>query len=100
MSRIANVAKHTRKARKLFTGSGFSVARWGHQSSSLADSSMVELERGARASTGIKPAGRCRTIALVVAVGLEGIPRSFFTLVFEQVGRGCVVTLSKGPTDI
>ena len=75
-SRIASIAKHTRKARKLFTGSGFAAATWGHQGSSLSDSRMVELERHALASTGSKPAGRCRTIALVLAFGLQGTPRS------------------------
>ena len=73
---IRKIAKISRKARKLYTGSGFSAATWGHQGSSLSDSHMIELERDALACTGIKPAGRCRAIGLFVAFGLQGTPRS------------------------
>ena len=75
MCRIANVVKQTHTPRKLFTGSRFSVAARGHQGSSLPDGRMVDLERVALASAGIDLAGRCRTVALVVAVGLQEIPR-------------------------
>ena len=76
MDRIRKVAQVTRHARKLFSGSGFSSSTWGHPVSPLSESMIVQLERDALASTGIKPHGRCRAMALVVAFGLQGTPRS------------------------
>jgi len=70
------IAKITRKARTLFTGSIFSSATWGHQASSIAESSIVKLERDALACSGIRPGGRCRTIGLLVAYGVQGTPRA------------------------
>ncbi len=37
---------------------------------------MLSLERDALACSGIKPAGRCRTVALMVSYGLLGTPKS------------------------
>ncbi len=37
---------------------------------------MLGLERDALASTGISPAGRCRTLALAVSFGVLGTPRA------------------------
>ncbi len=76
MARIKKVAKVSRLARKLFTGSGFSASTWGHPVSPLSDRMLIGLERDALASTGIKAPGRCRAIALVTAFGLQGTPRS------------------------
>ena len=76
ISKISKLAFTSRKARKLFTGSAFSVATWGHQGSAISNSKVVQLERHALACTGIKPAGRCRTLALLVAYGKLGTPRA------------------------
>lgn len=35
----------------------------------------MELETGSLACTGIKPGGRCRTLDLLIAYGLQGAPR-------------------------
>ena len=75
-TRIEHIARHSRFARKLFSGSAFSASTWGHQGTSISNSMMVELERRALAATGIKPAGRCRAISLIVAYGVQGTPRS------------------------
>ena len=70
------IAKISFKARKLFTGSGFASSTWGHQASGLAESKISELESDALACSGIKAAGRCKTIALIVAFGVQGTPRA------------------------
>ena len=74
--KISKIAKLNRKARKLFTGSGFTTSTWGHQGSGISESRMKNLESDALACSGIKPAGRCRTMALAITYGILGTPRS------------------------
>ena len=74
--KIKHLAQITRKARKLYTGSSFSSSTWGHQACGFSDAMIVALERDALNSTGIKPAGRCRAVALVAAFGMQGTPRA------------------------
>ena len=47
---------------------------WGHQAVGLSNFQVLNLERRALACSGIKAAGRCRTIGVVVAYGLLGTP--------------------------
>ena len=74
--KVKKLAKVGRKCRKLFTGSVYSSATWGHQAAGLSDSCILELEREALACTGINPAGRCRKLGLIAAFGMHGSPRS------------------------
>ena len=72
----SKLAKVSRASRKLYSGSAFAMATWGHQAAGIAETQMLALERDAIASTGITAAGRCRTIGLVVAYGVLGTPRA------------------------
>ena len=77
ITNIKNVAKIDRRARKLYTGSGFfSASTWGHQATSLPDQTILQMERDAIACSGITPAGRCRTLGLMVAYGIMGSPKA------------------------
>ena len=76
VSRMSKIAKVSRKARKLFSGSACASSTWGHQASGFSDTNVVQLERDALSCTAMKPAGRCKVMALLVAYGLLGIPRS------------------------
>ena len=42
----------------------------------MSEHEVLQLERDALACTGIKPEGRCRTFALLVAYGPNGAPRA------------------------
>jgi len=75
-SHICKLAKISRKARRLFSGSAFAMSTWGHQASAIADTSILNLERDALGSTGIPAPGRCRALALVCAFGVLGTPRA------------------------
>ena len=75
METITRLATINRKARKLFTGSAFAMATWGHQASAISEAKMLGLEREALACSGINPAGRCRTVAFVPGCA-QGTPRS------------------------
>ena len=85
--KISRLAKIVRKARKLFTGSAFSAATWGHQAAALSEAQLLDVERAALASTGITKEGRCRTIALLVAFGLLGPPRA--RIIRETLRASC-----------
>ena len=76
IQRIANIAKIDRRARKLYSGSGFSASTWGHQATSLPDNIILKMERDAISCSGITPAGRCRTIGLIVSYGIMGTPKA------------------------
>ena len=70
--KISQIAKISRKAKTLFSGSAFPAATFGHQACGFSPSQMLSLERGALSCTGIKKEGRCRATALVVAFGPLG----------------------------
>lgn len=74
MHKINKIAKQSRKARVLFSGSAFSANTWGHQPVALPLSVFSSLELNAGKATGILNAGRCRFAALVVAFGPRGHP--------------------------
>ena len=76
INKVKNIAKVSRKARKLFTGSCFAASTWGHQASSLSDTALLELERDALNCAGIQTAGRCRVTALMVCYGIQGSPKA------------------------
>ena len=76
ISKIKNIAKISRHAKKLFTGSAYASCTWGHQACGVSESAIIQLERDALSSTGISPAGRCRTISLCTAFGVLGTPRA------------------------
>ncbi len=73
---ISKLARVSRQARKLFSGSAFASATWGHQASGISDSNLIALERDALACTGIIPQGRCRTVALAISYGILGTPKA------------------------
>ena len=74
--KIQKLSKIGRGARKLYLGSAFSMSTWGHQACAVSDNEMIALERDAISCTGITPAGRCRTIGLLVAYGVLNTPRA------------------------
>ena len=71
--KISSIAKHNKRANKLFKGSAFPAAVWSHQASGFSPTSMVQLEREALRCCGI-PSGRCRFSALCVYYGPMGHP--------------------------
>ena len=72
-AKIGRLAKLSKRARILFSGSQYAANSWGHQASHLSQSQIDSLEiRGASAS-GFE-AGRCRTFALIVSYGPRGHP--------------------------
>jgi len=96
--KITKLAKISRRARKLFTGSAFAMATWGHQCSNVSVSQLLQLERDALSSSGIASAGRCRTVALLVVFGPLGTPRS--RLVRETIGAWFQLLSSLSPACI
>ncbi len=74
--RIHKIANISRMARKLFQGSAYSAATWGHQGSGCPEHLLLKLEVDAAKATGITPQGRCRFISLCVAYGPRGHPRA------------------------
>ncbi len=76
ITRISKLARISRKAKKLFSGSAFASTTWGHQACGLSSSEVISLERDALSCTGIKPAGRCRAISLAISFGILGTPRA------------------------
>ena len=76
ISKIKNIAKVSRLAKKLYTGSAYSSATWGNEVAGLTPNQVLVLERQALACSGIAAAGRCRRTALVVAYGLLSTPHS------------------------
>ena len=67
MLKIGRLARICRKARKLFSGSGFSSSTFGHQVCGLTQTEMVFLEQHGARSSGITLAGRCRYTANCMA---------------------------------
>ena len=67
-NRINNIAKISRRAKILYTGSALPAETWGHQASGLSPSHILAIERDAIRCTGIGT-GYCRTIALRVFYG-------------------------------
>ena len=72
--KISSIAKVDRKARILFSGSAYSAATYGHAACGITPSQLLQLEIQAANCTGITRAGRCRTLALVVAYGRYSTP--------------------------
>lgn len=80
----------------MFSGSAYSAATWGHQASAVSDHQVLQLEKSALACTGIKPAGRCRAIALAVAFGVLGSPRARLV---RETTRDYLIVLGKIESD-
>ena len=76
ISKIKGIAKVSRMARKLFTGSGFAAASWGHQSAGTTPTQLAIFERQALACSGLPTYGRCRLISLSVIYGINGTPQA------------------------
>ena len=74
--RIHKIANMSRMARKLFQGSAYSAATWGHQGSGCPEHLLLKLEVDAAKATGITPQGWCRFTSLCVAYGPRGHPRA------------------------
>ena len=74
--KIAGLSKINRGARKLFSASGFSASVWGHPACGLSVSMMIQLERRAANSTGVRAEGRCRHMTLTACYGYRGHPKA------------------------
>ena len=74
--KIKNLAKISKNAKKLFSGSAYAAATWGHQAAGLVPSQLLRLERQALDATGISAHGRCRLIAVTTVYGLQGTPHA------------------------
>ena len=74
ISKVKNLARVSRTARKLFNASAYPAATFGHPACGLTPDQLLKLERNALSCTGISPHGRCRETSLVVAFGLQGTP--------------------------
>jgi hypothetical protein len=96
--KITKIAKMTRKAKKLFTGSAFAKATWGHQAFAISEIKMKELEGDALACSGLKPAGRCRTLGLLVSYGMQGTPRA--RVVRESMRAWIALLANATPSEI
>ena len=70
--RVANLANISCNARKLLNGSAFSASTYGHSGSALSNSEIIQLERDALTTTGLKPRGRCRALGLIVTCCILG----------------------------
>ena len=83
MLKIASIANTSRRARVLFSGSGFPATAYGHQGCGLTKSAIENLERQAANCTGITRSGRCRTLALTVSYGKYGTPHA--RVIYETI---------------
>ena len=71
---IVRLSKISPMARRLYSGSAFSVSTWGHVSRMLSDSSIAQLERDAANASGIKVTGRNLFMTNLVAYGKYSHP--------------------------
>jgi len=83
--KIQSLSSISRKAKLLFSGSGFPKFTWGFQVSGMSRMQWLKLETAAANITGIKK-GRCRYPTLCIAYGPNGHPfargiRELFVLV-------------------
>ena len=76
----------------------FSSTTWGHQGSSLSESTTLQLERDALQCTGITEAGRCRAWGLTAAYGVLGTPRA--RIIRETVRSWFPIIHEATPDDI
>jgi len=83
VKKINSLAKISRMSRKLFSGSAYSAASWGHQAAAFSEECILKLERQAASASGITEQGRCRCLALLVTYGLNGTPQA--RLIQERV---------------
>ena len=86
--KVGKLAKQSKQARKLYSGSVYSSNTWGHEATVLAMAQLDKLEKDGALSSGINASGRCRFWALVVAYGPRGHPiariiRDIFTEWFK-----------------
>ena len=97
LKKIHALAKISRKARILFSGSGFPAATFGHSACGLTLQELEALEISAANCTGITQPGRCRTFALVLAYGRYGTPyariihetiTAWFDIVHAYISKG------------
>jgi len=70
-SKTVALAKISRRARILFTGSVFPAATWGHEAGGLDIKDIIRLETDAANATGVNK-GRCRFTTLSVCYGPTG----------------------------
>ena len=70
-SKTVSLAKISRRARILFTGSVFPAATWGHEAGGLGIKDITRLETDAANATGLNK-GRCRFTTLSVCYGPTG----------------------------
>jgi len=89
LTKITPLAKIDRKAKILFTRSGFPKYTWGYQVSGMSKMQWLKLETNAANAAGI-PKGKCRYSTLCVAYGPNGHPyargiRELFVLWFKVI---------------
>ena len=96
--KVSRLARVSRKARVLYSGSVHAAATWGHQVQSFLVTQLMELEVRAAKATGNTTRGRCRYVALVCAYGQRGHPiarliKEIFTSWFQVLPR--IIELGK-----
>ncbi len=72
--RAARLAPTFGGARRLFSGSCFSVSTWGHQVAGVPKSRLLQLEQSAARTSGIRANGRCRFFTVCVAYSPRNHP--------------------------
>jgi hypothetical protein len=73
--RIANIAKVTRSARKLFVSGAYPQATWGHQCVGIAPTQVLALRRLAASSTGVSvKSQRCLNSCVAICFGKRSDP--------------------------
>ena len=68
------IASVSRKAKRLYAGSCFPSATWGHQSAGISPTQLEDLELNALSCAGNRAPGSCRFFSLLLAYGLNGQP--------------------------
>ena len=74
--KIKSIAKISKMAKKLYTGSAFAASTWGHQCCGVTPAENLTLKREALACSGIPAAGRCRLTSLIIIHGMHGNPHA------------------------
>ena len=84
LKEIAQIAKISKLAKKLFAAAGYSKSTWGQRIHHFSKFALLQLERQAHVSTGHKK-GTCRYVVLCIAYGTNGHPvvRLYRELVVE-----------------
>ena len=73
-NKVMQLARTTRRARKLYRSGVYPQATWGHEAVGFSPTQAKSLRRMCSASTGIKSGGKCSTTAIFVGFGHRNDP--------------------------